>query len=76
MFRFRDYDPEAVPLGKLVIDTSYLSKSKAIKAMKTDNPRVHPTLAKILAEWKLEGFERYMGRKPTADDLIVPTASA
>ncbi len=74
--RFRDYDPEATPLGKLVIDKSYSSKSKKIKPTKTDNPRempVHPTLAKILAAWKLEGFEHYMGRKPTPDDLIMPS---
>ena len=45
------------------------------KATKTDNPRempVHPTLAKVLAEWKLEGFERFVGRKPKPEDLIVP----
>ena len=72
---WRDYDAEAVPLGKLVIEKSYSSKTKKVKATKTENPRempVHPTLAKILASWKLEGFERYVGRKPKPDDLIVP----
>jgi integrase len=73
---FRDYDPEATPLGKLIIEKSYSSKIKKVKATKTDNPRempVHPTLAKLLAEWKLEGFERYMGRKPMPEDMIAPS---
>ena len=33
---------------------------------------VHPTLAKILAAWKLSHWERVYGRAPGADDLIVP----
>ena len=32
----------------------------------------HPTLAAILAEWKLSGWAAMMGRQPTPDDLIVP----
>jgi hypothetical protein len=32
---------------------------------------VHPTL-EILAAWKLEGFERFVDRKPKPADLIVP----
>jgi len=74
--KWRDYDPKATPLGKLVIEKSYSSKTREVKETKTDNPRempVHPTLAKILAEWKLEGFERFIGRKPQADDLIIPS---
>jgi hypothetical protein len=34
---------------------------------------VHATLARLLAEWKLAGWERTYGRAPTAEDLIVPT---
>ena len=59
-----------------MIEKSYSSKSREVKETKTDNPRempVHPTLAKILAAWKLEGFERYIGRKPKADDMIIPS---
>ncbi len=33
---------------------------------------VHPVLASMLAEWKLSGWERFMGRKPKPDDLVVP----
>ncbi len=32
----------------------------------------HPTLAAILAEWKLSAWAAMMGRQPTPDDLIVP----
>jgi hypothetical protein len=32
---FRDYDPEAPPLGKLIIEKSYSSKIKKVKATKT-----------------------------------------
>jgi hypothetical protein len=34
---------------------------------------VHPVLARILAEWKLRGWQEWMGRAPKPDDLIVPT---
>jgi integrase len=68
---WRDYDAKASPLGKLVVEKSYSSKTHDVKATKTDNPRempVHPTLARILAEWKLEGFGAFMGRAPKPDD--------
>jgi hypothetical protein len=47
-----------------------------VKGTKTDDPRemaVHPTLARILAEWKLSGFEQLTGRQPRPDDPIVPS---
>lgn len=37
---------------------------------------VHPTLAAILTEWRLHGWEQMMGRTPTLDDLIVPLPPA
>src|SRR5262245_54828728 len=49
--------------------------SGTIKTTKTEVPRwvpVHPTLAKILAEWKLSGWAQLIGRAPTADDFIMP----
>lgn len=58
------WDPTAQPLGSLAIDKT-----------KTGVPRlipVHPTLAKVLAAWKLEGWHAHYGRKPKADDLIAP----
>jgi integrase len=63
--RWNSYDQQAEPLGAL-----NLGKTK------TKVPRrvpVHPTLARILAEWKLAGWERTYGRMPTHDDLITPT---
>jgi integrase len=68
--RWRHYDPSLKPLGRLLIATSY-DKGRT----KTKQPRrmpVHPTLAAILAEWKLSGWPAMMGRQPTPDDLIVP----
>ena len=73
---WRDYDAAAKPLGKLVVEKSYSAKTKKVKATKTDNPRempVHPTLAKVLATWKLSGFKALMGRDATPDDLIIPS---
>ena len=34
---------------------------------------MHPTLAKILATWRLSHWSRLYGRQPTHDDLVVPT---
>jgi uncharacterized protein YdiU (UPF0061 family) len=58
---WRDYDRTCTPLGKLVIEKSYSTKKRKVKGTKTENPRempVHPTLARILAQWKLLGFEQ------------------
>ena len=47
-----------------------------LERTKTQVPRyipVHPTLARILAEWKLAGWERAYDRAPNPEDLIVPT---
>jgi integrase len=63
--RWRQYDATLEPLGALNLEKT-----------KTGVPRripVHPTLARLLAEWKLSGWERTYGRRPEADDIIVPT---
>jgi len=73
--RWRHYQPDATPLGRLVVATSWQSKTKREKETKTGHTRdvpVHATLAAILAEWKLGGWQQIMGRPPTEDDLIVP----
>lgn len=60
----------AEPLGRLVVATSY-DKGHT----KTDTDRwmpVHPTLARLLAEWRLGGWAREFGRPPTDDDLVLP----
>jgi integrase len=58
------------PLGRMVVDTSY-DKGET----KTGEQRwmpIHPALAAILAEWKLGGWARTMGRQPTDTDLVIP----
>src|SRR5579863_7510945 len=74
--KWSSYDATVTPLGKLVVASSYSIKKKAEKSVKTERPRevpVHPTLAKILAAWKLGGWQRMMGRAPRPDDLLVPS---
>ena len=73
---WRHYDPTAEPLGRLTIAVAYCSRTRRIKATKTEETRavpVHPVLAKVLAEWKQSHWERVYGRSPGLDDLVVPT---
>lgn len=75
---WRDYDAQREPLGSLLVSQSYNRKEKELGETKTEQPRevpVHPTLARLLAAWKLGGWERYMGRPPTADDLLFPSGA-
>lgn len=68
--RWADYEPGLKPLGKLRIATQYDDED-----LKTENPRempVHPTLAKVLAQWKLDGFAATLGRQPRSGDFICP----
>src|SRR5216684_2977300 len=72
--RWRAYDNTSKPLGRLLVATSFNRKRKAEKGVKTDRPRevpVHPTLAKVLAGWKLSGWQKLMGRAPNSDDLLI-----
>lgn len=74
--RIRHYHPDRKPLGMLQIAVSYNTKKKKVKGVKTDVPRtmpVHPWLADILAPWLAYGWEQFMGRPPTPDDIMVPT---
>lgn len=73
--RWRDYDPVATPLGRLVVGTQYDDQQlkTADAGIQCREVPVHPLLASMLAEWRLEGFPALFGRPPTADDLIVPS---
>lgn len=74
--RFRDWDPDAEPLGRLSIHKSYDSKRQTIGPVKTRRPRampVHATLAAILAERELGGWQTMLGRKPEPEDILVPS---
>jgi integrase len=73
--RWRHYDPTKQPLGELLVAFSYSTLRSCEKTTKTDSSKhipVHPTLAAMLAEWKLGGWAAMMGRLPEPDDLIVP----
>lgn len=73
--RWGDYEPEMEPLGRIVSALSWDSYGKKFKGTKTQVTHevpVHPTLAKVLAAWKLTGWRERMGRAPTGDDLIIP----
>jgi integrase len=75
--RWRAYDATTNPLGRLLIASSFNRKKKLEKSVKTERPRevpVHRMLAKVLASWKLGGWERLMGRQPTPDDLLIPSS--
>ncbi|MFH0899468.1 MAG: hypothetical protein V2A73_02440 [Pseudomonadota bacterium] len=67
---WRHYEPTKQPLGRLLIRRSY--DHPYTKTKKGRDVPVHPTLAAMLAEWKLGGWATVMGRQPIPDDLIVP----
>lgn len=75
--RWDRYDPRAPALGRLTVATSYDTRTRELGATKTETVRevpVHPTLAAVLAEWKVGGWERHTGRAPKPGDLIMPNA--
>jgi integrase len=74
--RWRDYDADAKPLGRLTVSSSFDSRRKVSKETKTGVPRqvpVHPALAALLASWKLGGWAAMLGRPPAPGDLIMPS---
>jgi len=74
--RWRDYEPDATPLGLLHVATAMHAAEKREKGVETERPRdvpVHPTLARVLGSWKLQGWPSFFGRSPGPDDLIVPS---
>src|SRR5262249_44695346 len=65
--RFRPYDASLEPLGRLLVAASFDTRTRLEKSVKTGKPReapIHPPLARLLAAWKLGGWERTMGRAP------------
>lgn len=61
---------EREPLDGLLIANS--NARRRTKKGKTRLMPIHPTLASVLADWKLRGWEQLMGRAPTEDDLVLP----
>ncbi|HEY0881623.1 MAG TPA: site-specific integrase, partial [Archangium sp.] len=67
---WRNVQPELEPLGMIYVANNYehpLPKGDVCRPVP-----MHPTLAAIIAEWKLHGWARMMGRPPTPDDLVLP----
>src|SRR5712692_2413538 len=72
----RQQAPSQKPLGCLQVLRSYNTRHKLEKGTKQERPRrvpVTPLLARILAQWKLSGWERALGRRPKPEDLIIPS---
>ena len=73
--RWRDWSPDAKPLGSLRVHTQY--DDQPLKTAKSGDSKermvpVHPELEKVLWCWQGEGFEAVYGRPPGPDDFIVP----
>jgi integrase len=75
--RWERYLANEQPLGKLVVATSFCAKThKERPTTKTSSTKlvpVHPSLAALLARWKLGGWARLMGTDPRPRDLLVPS---
>jgi len=73
------YQSTMKPLGRLLVGYSYDTKAHGVKELKTENPRdvpVHPRLAALLAEWRVQGWKRMLRREPTEVDLLIPSREA
>lgn len=75
--QWRNWDPGVKPLGRLSVVSHYDAKAKVeIVGTKGGQPArdvpVHPTLATVLARWKMGGWQDHLGRAPRAEDLIIP----
>jgi integrase len=72
--RWSDLDTEAEPMGRMLVWNQVVDgKERATKTGDVRDVPIHPTLAAILADWKLSGFAFYFGRHPGPDDLVIPS---
>lgn len=73
--RWRDLDVDAPGLWRWSLRTQYdglpLKSERATGEHPRDVP-IHPTLAALLAAWKLEGWSRHVGRHPKPSDFVTP----
>lgn len=67
--KWKHYDPADQPLGRITIAHSYEGPTKTDR---TRHAPAHPTLAAMLAEWRLTWWPALFGRKPDPEDFIVP----
>lgn len=77
--QWRSYDTTPKPLGRLTVAQAVSRKRKKTKLGRTKTGAtrlvpVHPTLAKILATWRLEGWPAEYGRAPEGEDLLLPSS--
>ncbi len=73
--RWRNLDRTRRPLWRLTLEAAFNSPMRREKSTKTGatlHTPIHPVLQGMLEEWWDEGWARYMGRAPQADDLIFP----
>ncbi len=71
--RWRDLDFGAEPLGRMLVWSQAVKHAeRPTKTGEVKSVPIHPTLAAILGEWRLQGFALFFGRHPQPDDLIVP----
>jgi integrase len=69
---WRAIDYTAEPLARIHMVRAYNSATGQLKTTKTEDGHavpMHPTLAKIIATWRLSHWSRLYGRQPTPDDL-------
>ena len=78
--RWRHFEPGRTPLGCLAIEMSFNAKKRVEKGTKTGVVReipVHPTLAAVLAEWRLAGWKHHQVQRPAAmprgEEFVVPS---
>lgn len=69
--RWRDIDRKAAPLWRWMLRTQYDDQPLKLEEQPRDVP-IHPLLRTMLEAWERDGFERFMCRKPTPDDFVVP----
>lgn len=62
---WRQWDPATRPLGAINLGRTKSGVPRQIP--------VHPTLARMLAAWRLSGWFGVYGRQPAPEDLVVPT---
>ena len=66
LLKWEHHDASRQPLGCLTIAKTKTGITRYVP--------IHPTLAAILAEWKLSGWRETYGRAPRSEDFIVPTS--
>ncbi len=72
--RWRDFE-DAKPLVRMHVHTQY--DDQPLKGARDEYTAermvpLHPTLWKLLEEWRCVGWERHFGRLPRPDDFVLP----